>query len=118
MAWYQFLPTLNAFLNGTSAMFLALGYFFIRIKAIAFHRLCMMTAFITSSLFLISYLTYHALAGVIHFKGQGLLRTTYFTILISHTALAGLVVPLAIITFRRALAGNFERHRSIARWTL
>ena len=78
----------------------------------------MITAFCTSSLFLISYLTYHARVGSKHFPGQGPIRTVYFTILITHTILAAAIVPLALVTLSRGLSSRFDRHRAIARWTL
>jgi putative membrane protein len=112
------LPTLNAILNGTSAVLLVLGYRFIRRRRIDAHRACMIAAFAVSVVFLISYLTYHALVGAVHFPLLGWIRGVYFTILITHTILAGLVPPLAIITLYRALSGQIDGHRRIARWTL
>ena len=82
------------------------------------HKLCMLSAFTASTLFLISYLLYHYQVGSVPFKGQGSLRVVYFTILISHTILAAAIVPLALVTLTRALKGSFERHKRIARWTL
>jgi len=113
-----FLPTLNAFLNALSAVLLATGYYFIRRRRIAAHKRCMVAAFATSCLFLASYLTYHFQIGSKPFPGQGPIRTVYFSILISHTTLAAAIVPLVIITLRRAWKGNFERHARIARRTL
>src|SRR5215470_14351556 len=113
-----FLPTLNACLNATSALLLILGFYFIRHRNIAAHRACMATAFGVSVVFLISYLTYHATAGTTHFTGQGVVRFVYFTILITHTVLAALIPVLAIITLRRALRGQYHKHRRLARWTL
>ena len=109
---------LNATLNGTSAVCLAAGYFFIRRKRVAAHKTCMVTAVIVSVVFLISYITYHLRVGTVRFTGEGLIRPVYFAILISHTILAITIVPLVIVTLRRAWKGNFERHRAIARWTL
>jgi len=77
----------------------------------------MLIAFGCSMLFLISYLVYHYQVGSVPFKGQGWVRPLYFTILLSHTILAVAVVPLALITLRRALGKNFSAHRRIARWT-
>ena len=111
------LPTVNAFLNGTSALLLTGGYLFIRNKRVQSHRICMTLAFLVSILFLISYLTYHALHGSTRFPGVGWVRPTYFTILISHTALAIAIVPLAIRTLTLALRSRFAEHRRIARWT-
>lgn len=88
------LPTLNATLNGTSAVLLALGYFFIRRKQVNFHKACMTGAFVTSTLFLVSYLIYHYHAGSRSFSGVGWTRPVYFAILISHTVLATVIVPL------------------------
>jgi len=113
-----FLPTLNACLNALSAVLLASGYYFIRQRRIAAHKRCMVAAVATSCLFLVSYLTYHFQIGSKPFQGQGVIRTVYFGILISHTTLAAAIVPLVIMTFRRAWKGNFERHARIARRTL
>ena len=111
------LPTLNAALNSTSAVLLLLGYRFIRRREIGAHRACMLAAFGVSIVFLISYLTYHAQVGSVPFPGTGLIRGVYFTILITHTILAALVPPLAIVTLVRALREQFDRHRRLARWT-
>jgi protein SCO1/2/putative membrane protein len=114
------LPAINATLNGIAAALLIWGYTLIRRKQIQKHRKVMISAFITSCLFLICYLTYHAQAGIgsTRFRGTGLIRPIYFTILISHTILAATVPFLAVITLRRAVKGKFDRHRAIARWTL
>ena len=112
------LPTLNAILNALSAVFLVNGYLYIRRRKIAAHKRCMIAAVVTSSLFLVSYLTYHYQIGSKHFEGQGPVRTVYFSILLSHTALAITIVPLVLMTLRRALKGNFERHAHLARRTL
>ena len=77
----------------------------------------MLSAFVSSTFFLIFYLVYHYQVGSVPFKGQGWIRTVYFAILLTHTILAAAVVPLVIITLRRALKGRFEAHRRIARWT-
>ena len=114
----RLLPTLNAGLNATSAVLLLLGYRFIRRRQVAAHRACMLAAFAASSLFLIAYLTYHFQVGSVRFTGTGGLRSVYLTILASHTLLAALVPPLAIITLWRAMRARFDRHRRIARWTL
>jgi putative membrane protein len=114
---YAFFPALNAALNGSSAVLLLAGRWFIGRGRMAVHRAFMVAALVTSSLFLISYLYYHAHVGSVHFQGQGWSRPVYFTILISHTILAALVLPLVIITLSRALRERFDRHRAIARWT-
>lgn len=112
------LPHLNAFLNSTSALLLLMGYSFIKRRRIIAHRNCQMAAVITSTLFLVSYLTYHYYHGDTKFLGQGLVRPFYFTILITHVLLAMAILPLVIITLVRAARGDFARHRRIARWTL
>lgn len=114
----DFAPTLNAILNATSAALLACGYFFIRRRQIAAHRACMLLAFACSVIFLVSYVAYHVRVGVVRFTGQGWIRPVYFTLLGTHTLLAVVIVPLAIITLSRGLAGRFDPHRRIARWTL
>ena len=111
-------PALNASLNALSALLLAAGYFFIRRKRIAIHRFFMGAAFLTSSLFLASYLGYHYFVGATMFSGRGWIRPVYLSILLSHTVLAALTVPLVIVTLSRALREQFDRHRRIARWTL
>lgn len=112
------LPALNAILNSVSAILLVTGYFFIRQKNIKAHRACMISAFAVSTLFLISYLTYHYYHGDTKFQGQGMIRPVYFFILITHIFLAAAIVPMVFVTFSRALKERFDRHRKIARWTL
>ncbi|MGI9069466.1 MAG: DUF420 domain-containing protein [Pyrinomonadaceae bacterium] len=116
--YINYLPHLNAFLNSTSALFLIAGYRFIRARRIQAHRNCQVTAVITSTVFLISYLTYHYYHGDTPFLGQGMVRPFYFAILISHVILAIVIVPLVLITLYRAVRLDFIRHRRIARWTL
>ena len=111
------LPDVNAALNSLSAVFLLVGYRFIRLKNQQAHRRCMIAAFSCSMLFLVSYLVYHYQVGSVSFRGQGWIRPVYFTILITHTILATAVVPLALITLIRALRERFDAHRRIARWT-
>jgi putative membrane protein len=112
------LPAVNASLNGTSAVLLTVGYLFIRQKKVRAHKICMVSAFAVSSLFLISYLVYHYQAGSTPFGGQGWIRSLYFTLLIPHITLAALIVPLALTTIYRAWREQFNRHVKIARWTL
>ena len=116
--WVYQLPATNAVLNGTSAAFLLAGYGMIRNGKIFAHRICMLTAFGCSTLFLCGYLYYHFTIGLVRFGGEGWIRPVYFTILISHTILAVIIVPLVLITLTRALRSQFPRHRAIARWTL
>jgi uncharacterized membrane protein YozB (DUF420 family) len=119
-AWIDFsvLPTVNAGLNAAAALSLVAGYLFIRRGRIRQHQACMIAAFAISTLFLISYLTYHAQVGSRRFGGTGLVRTVYLTVLLTHTVLAAIVPPLAIVTLVRALRGRFDRHAALARWTL
>lgn len=112
------LPHLNALLNSTSAVLLIAGYFCIRRRRIYAHRNCQLAAVVTSTLFLISYLTYHYYHGTTRFAQQGIIRPIYFTILLSHTILAIVIVPLVVVTLYRASRKDFQRHRKIARWTL
>lgn len=117
MADYSIFPKINATLNGCSTVLLVTGRILIARHKMAAHRAVMLTALGSSSLFLISYLYYHAHVGSVHFRGTGWPRAVYFSILISHTILAGVIVPLVIITLKRAFGGRFEQHRAIARWT-
>lgn len=112
------LPPLNAVLNATAACFLTMGYVFIRSKNVGRHRVSMMLAFVSSAAFLVSYLVYHYHVGSVAFTGQGWARPVYFLILITHIILAAAILPLALVTLRRALRHDFARHRQIARWTL
>jgi putative membrane protein len=109
---------LNATLNGTSAILLAGGYAAIRQGKIAAHKRFMISAFVVSCAFLISYLIYHYRVGHVAFQGQGWIRPVYFILLTSHTILAIVIVPMILITLRRALTERFDKHRTIARWTL
>ena len=111
------LPALNATLNAISGVLLVIGYALMRAKKIELHRRVMIAAFVTSSLFLVSYLTYHAQVGSVRFTREGFVRPLYFTILITHVTLAAVVLPMAIVTLTRGLKGRYPRHRAIAKWT-
>ena len=111
------LPAVNASLNALSAILLLLGYVLIRQRRIETHRKVMIAAFVTSSIFLICYVVYHAQVGSVRFTRQGFVRPLYFVILVTHVTLAAAVVPLALITLSRGLSGRYARHRAIARWT-
>jgi putative membrane protein len=113
----QDLPALNAALNATSGCLLAAGYYFIKRKRIPQHRACMISALVVSTLFLVSYLVYHAHVGSKPFPGRGSIRALYFAILITHVVLAAVIVPMALVTLRRGLRMDVARHRRIARWT-
>ena len=112
------LPALNATLNATSAVLLMTGYVFIRQGHVRRHRAAMIAACIVSTLFLTSYVIYHANIGSRPFTGTGPMRAVYFTILITHVVLAAAVPPLALITLWRGLRARFDKHVAIARWTL
>ncbi len=112
------LPAVNATLNGLSAILLGAGRVFIWKKQVPAHRRCMISAFLTSVLFLGCYLTYHVVVHhVTVFKNPAWFRPIYLTILLSHTILAVVIVPLIFMTLSRAWKGQFDRHKSIARWT-
>ncbi len=112
------LPAVNALLNLLSALFLLCGYVMIRNRKIPWHRAFMISAFVSSCLFLTSYLVYHYHAGVKHFAGTGIVRSIYLSILGSHTLLAAVIPFLAIVTLYLGLRSRYEKHRRIARWTL
>ncbi|HEX7615552.1 MAG TPA: DUF420 domain-containing protein [Thermoanaerobaculia bacterium] len=112
------LPTLNACLNATSAVLLALGWILIRSGRRSAHRRVMIAAFTCSTLFLASYLIYHAQVGSVRFPGTGRARTLYLGILLTHTILAAAVAPMAVVTFSLAWRGRFEKHRRFARFTI
>src|SRR5436309_4137888 len=116
--YFSILPHFNAFLNGSSFILLSGGYFFIRRRNIRAHITCQIAALSASVLFLVSYIVYHSHHGVTRFAGQGIARPVYFTILTTHTFLAVVIVPLVIVTVRRAKRADFLRHRRLARWTL
>ena len=112
------LPALNAVLNAASGILLIVGYLFIRRQQVVAHKCCMLSALVVSMLFLGSYLLLRYVAGFTRFTGQGWIRPVYFTILISHTALAAAIPPLSLVTVWRGLSGCYDRHIRIARWTL
>ena len=112
------LPALNAFLNATAAVLLVIGYSLIRAGQIRQHRAVMISACVVSTMFLTSYVIYHAQAGSKPFTGTGAARTIYFAILVPHVILAAAVLPMAILTLRRGLARRDAAHRRIARITL
>lgn len=109
---------LNASLNGLSAVLLVAGYWAIQSGKRERHKKLMISAFVVSCAFLVSYLVYHYRVGHVAFRGQGVVRPFYFALLISHTTLAAVIVPMIVITLRRAWLERFDRHKIIARWTL
>lgn len=111
------LPHLNAVWNTASAALLVTGFYFIKQKKVTPHKTCMLSAFAASLFFLAGYLTYHHYHGTTRFPGIGGIRTVYFSILISHTILAIVNLPMVLTTFYFALTGKFQRHKRLARWT-
>lgn len=111
------LPLFHAVLNGSTAFFLSLGFYFIMKRKITLHRISMLTAFALSSIFLVSYVIYHYEVPPVRYGGEGVTRTIYFFVLITHIVLAGLIVPLALISIYRSFTSQFEKHKKIARWT-
>jgi len=111
------LPAVNASLNAACTVFLLAGYCFIRARKILVHKICMICAFVCSMTFLACYLYFHFHAGIIRFGGEGWIRPIYFTLLISHTILAVVNLPLILITLGYALSDKFAKHRRIAVWT-
>ncbi len=122
MEFLKVFPHLNATLNASAGVFLVFGFYFIQRKKISSHRFCMLTASSLSAIFLLCYLTHHALRtyffglGPTRFTGEGIVRPVYFTILMTHTILAAVIAPFIIVTLWRALKGKFELHKKLARW--
>ena len=114
----QALATVNAVLNACAACFLLTGFVFIRRKNIKAHRTCMISAFVLSALFLVTYLLHHAQVGSVHFPHEGWIRGVYFAVLVPHVILAAVIVPLGLLTIYRGWTDRIALHRKIARWTL
>jgi uncharacterized membrane protein YozB (DUF420 family) len=112
------LPALNATLNASSTVLLLTGYVFIRRGDRRRHKACMLAALVMSTLFLTSYVIYHAQVGSVPFTRTGWIRTAYFAVLIPHVILAAAIVPPILITASRGLSAKYDKHRRIARWTL
>jgi putative membrane protein len=112
-----FFPKFHAILNSLTAACLVTGVYFIKQKNIRNHRLCMLTAFLLSTIFLLSYVTYHGLHESTPYPGTGIIRTVYLLILVSHIILAALILPLILFTFAKALNNKIAQHRKLARWT-
>jgi putative membrane protein len=111
------LPHVNAAFNAISIVFLSFGYYYVRSGDRRTHKKCMLAAAVASAAFLVTYLIYHFNAGLAKFGGEGIIRPIYFTILIVHVLAAIVITPLVPLTLWRALTGNFEEHRRIARIT-
>ena len=119
MSFTESLPTINALLNGTAIVLLTIGFFCIKIKCETAHRVCMLSAFFVSIVFLFFYILHKYLVQGVHtsFAGQGAWHTVYYIMLISHIILAAAIVPLVLITLTLAIKGKREKHRAWARWT-
>jgi putative membrane protein len=116
--WVSWLPALNALLNATSATFLVLAYLAIRRRDVTRHARYVLVSLAASTLFLVSYIAYHAAHGDTKFAGQGAIRPVYFFVLVSHVGLSAVVLPLVFSSLYFSLSGRFARHRRIARYTL
>ncbi len=111
------LPLFHATLNGSTAIALIIGYYFIKNGKMINHRFCMILAFVLSSIFLVSYIIYHYNTGHTEFGGEGWIRPFYFTLLISHIILAVAILPMALLSMYRGLTNQISKHRAIAKWT-
>jgi putative membrane protein len=111
------LPTLNAALNFSAAMLIGGGFYFVRRRNIAAHKVCMVAALVVSAAFLTSYLIYHYNVGSVRFAKEGWIRNIYLSLLLTHTVLAAVVVPMVLRTVYLAWKGRFDKHVPIARWT-
>ncbi len=112
------LPKLHAVINATVTVLLLSSFYFIKRKQIKPHKICNITALVLSALFLVSYVTYHALTESTKYGGEGVVKYVYYFILLTHIVLAALILPLILFTFLRAFSGKFTQHRRIARWTM
>lgn len=113
----SFLPKLHAILNSLTAAALVVGYYFIKKGNQVAHRGAMFTAFVLSSLFLISYVTYHYFGKSTAYGGEGIMRSIYFFVLITHIILAVVIVPLVLLTIYFAITGQYRKHTRFSRWT-
>lgn len=116
-SWVPYLPAANAAFNSLSTLFLLLGFWQIKKRNFSLHMKFMISAFITSTFFLVSYIIYHHFQGDTKFLAEGFIRYVYFFILITHILLSAFVVPLVLTSFYQALTGNFKKHKKISRWT-
>ncbi len=110
-------PLFHAVLNGSTAVLLLMGYFFMRIREYKWHRNVMITAFFLSAIFLVSYVISKISNAPVHYGGEGILKYFYFFILISHISLSAIIIPLVLFTMYRGLTGEYQKHAKIARWT-
>lgn len=114
----SYLPRFHAFLNGSCTLLLVGGYIAVRQKKYNLHKTLMVTCFLLSSIFLVSYVVYHSQAPATKFGGEGIIRPIYYFILLTHIVLAALILPLALFTISRSWRGEFAKHKKIARITL
>lgn len=112
------LPKLHATINAMVSVLLVMSFYFIKNKNIKAHKTCNILALVLSALFLVSYVTYHALTESTKYGGEGIIKYVYYFILLTHIVLAALILPLILFTFLRAFAGKFTQHRRLARWTM
>jgi putative membrane protein len=114
----SYLPRFHAFLNGSCTLLLIAGYIAVRRKQYNLHKMLMVSCFLLSSIFLVSYVIYHSQAPATKFGGEGMIRPIYYTLLLTHIVLAALILPLALFTISRSWRGEFAKHKKIARYTL
>ncbi len=117
LKWVLYLPFVNAILNTISATFISIGIYFIKTGQKKKHKKLMITAFLSSTLFLISYITYHAFHGDTKFVATGFIRPVYFFILISHIVLSIVALPMILLSMFWALKNKISAHKKIAKWT-
>ena len=116
--WTKFLPHLNALLNSLTAIMLVAGFIFIKNKNTRMHRLSMLTAFGLGSIFLVSYVLYHMTNKSTPYEGQGVIVTIYYSLLITHVLLAGVVVPFVLYAVYYGISGQLDKHVKVVKWTL
>lgn len=110
-------PFFHAVINGLTAILLAVGFALIKNNKMNLHRNVMMSAFVLSVVFLVSYVISKISHDPVPYGGEGFMRYLYFFILISHIVLSGIIVPLVLFTMYHALTGQYEKHKKIAKWT-
>jgi putative membrane protein len=117
-SWTKLLPHLNGLLNSLTAIMLVVGYVFIKSKNTRMHRISMLTAFVFGSLFLVSYVLYHMTNQSTAYEGMGLMKTVYYSLLITHVLLAAVVVPFVLYAVYYGISGQLDRHKKVVKWTL
>ena len=114
---FLFLPPIYATINGITAVLLVVAVIAIKNKNRYIHELLMKISIGLSTIFLVLYVVYHMFSDSTSFGGEGAIRVFYYIILISHIVLSVVVIPFVLFTFSRALSGNFERHKALAKFT-